>query len=442
MEAWRNWSGQQRCQPLEERHPDEPAQVGEAIAAAARRGLAVRVAGAGHSFTDAVCTPDMLLVLDRMADVLEVDARRGRVRVQAGCTLGRLSARLREHGQALANLGDIDRQTVAGALATATHGTGLELPTLAEEALEFELIDGHGEPRRFSREDDEETFRAAQVSLGALGVITAVTLRCRPAYRLRAVEQPLPVRELLDRLGELAGAHQHFEAFLFPYAPVALVRYADRTEEPADERGRLRAWVQDVLIGNHLYEMLLAAGRALPPAVPPLNRLAAAAARPTRRVQSGHDALASPRRMRFVEMEWMLPVEAAAGAVADVLALIQRHRLHVNMPLELRFVAPDGAFLSPAHERRSGCVAVHAYRGMAWQPYFRAVERRLWELGGRPHWGKLHFQTFETLRERYPAWDRFAAVRGRLDPEGRFRNSYTDRVLGLPAAAAARSGRR
>jgi L-gulono-1,4-lactone dehydrogenase len=406
--------------------------VADAIRLASRLGLRVRVAGAGHSFNDAVCTSDMLLVLDRMQAVLRVDAVRGEVRVQAGCTLGQLSLELRRHGLALPNLGDIDRQTIAGAVCTATHGTGIRLSSLAEDVTELELVDSQSKLRIASAESDEDLFRAAKVSLGALGVITVLTLRCRPRFRLRRVERPQPVEQALEEMSQQVHAHEHFEAFVFPYADTALVRWADRTDAPPDPRRPLRDWLQEVLIANYMFEVVLMAGRAMPAAVSPLDRLAAAAASPSERVQESHRALASRRLMRFVEMEWLLPVDAAQAAIRAIRDLISARRLKVNMPIELRFVAADRAFLSPAYGRDSCAVAVHAYRGMAWQPYFRAVERVMWELGGRPHWGKLHFQTFQTLRQRYPAWDDFQSARSRFDARGRFRNAYTDRVLGLP----------
>lgn len=430
--VWRNWSGQQRCQPLQTVHPGSAEEVAAAVERASRLGLRVRVAGTGHSFTDAVCTPDILLVFDRMRSVLSVDPVRGEVRVQAGCTLGQLSEHLRRHGLALRNLGDIDRQTIAGAVSTATHGTGICLPSLAEDVTELELVDSESNIRAISTESDENLFQAAKVSLGALGVITALTIRCEPRFRLRLVEEPQSVEQTLQNVTDQVRAHEHFEAFVFPHADTALIRRADRTEAPADPRRPLRDWVQEVLIANYMFEAVLAAGRALPAIVSPLDRLAAAATHPGERVQESHAALANRRLMRFVEMEWMLPADAARTAIQAIRELIAGRRLKVNMPIEVRFMAADSGFLSPAYGRESCCLAVHAYRGMAWQPYFRAVERLMWDLDGRPHWGKLHFQTFQTLRGRYPAWDEFQAVRARLDPIGRFRNAYTDRVLGLP----------
>jgi L-gulono-1,4-lactone dehydrogenase len=430
--VWRNWSRTQSCAPASIEHPADRDAVIAAVGRAVQARRALRVAGAGHSFTDAACSTGTLLVMDRMRQVLEIDRDALSVRVQPGCTLGELSGALAEHGLALGNLGDIDRQTVAGATATATHGTGVRLPTMSEQVVALELITGDGSARTISPEHDLEEFRAAQVAIGALGVVTSLTLRCVPAFRLRVVEEPMPVDAVLGSLQELSEAHEHFEFFSFPYTGMALTRRADRTDRPRTSRGRPRAWVEEVLVGNHLFELLLAGGRAAPRLVPALNRVVVKALDREVRVQDSHAALASRRLIRFVEMEWAIPRAAAADAVRGVRELIRDDRMPVNMPIEVRFAAPDEAFLSPTHGRESCYVAVHAYRGMSWQPYFRSVERLMSELGGRPHWGKLHFQTFETLRARYPAWSRFQRVRARLDPEGRFRNAYTDRVLGVP----------
>lgn len=436
---WRNWSGGQRCAPVRVACPRDAGEVADAVVRAGRDGHAVRTAGAGHSFSDLVVTPGVLLRLERMRAVLEVDAGAGLVRAQAGITLGELGDALAERGLALRNLGDIDRQTLAGAIATATHGTGIGFPTLSEDVAAIELVTADGTPRRCSPERDAELFRAAQVSLGALGVVTAITVRCVPAFRLRVVEETRPLTDVLDALDDLAAAHDHFEVFSFPYADSALVRTADRTDEPPTPRGPLRAWAQDILVGNHVFEAALIAGAGVPAAIPPLNRLATRAGGGIERVADGRRALANERRMRFEETEWALPRERAAEAVREVHALVRERRLRLNLPLELRFGAPDQGFLSPAHGRESCFVAVHAYHRLPWQPAFLAVEAALAPLGGRPHWGKRHLLTAEALAPRYPAWDRFAAVRDEVDPEGRFANAGLDRVLGLPAESRRRA---
>jgi L-gulono-1,4-lactone dehydrogenase len=432
--AWRNWAGDQRCAPVA---IERPGSVGEIVAALEQAAAAeerVRVAGAGHSFSAVVCTDGRLLSLERMDRVLDVDRASGRVRVEGGITLHALSAALAEHGLALENLGDIDAQTIAGAISTATHGTGARLPNLSAQVEAIELVLADGATLVCSASDeDPSAFLAARVGVGSLGVIAAVTLRCVPAFTLRAVDRPMPLEDTLARLDELSAANDHFELFVFPHAGTALTRTNNRVEEAPRPRSRAAAWAQDVLLTNQAFHAFCLAGRAAPPLIPAINRLVTRLAGSSVRVDRSDRVFATPRLVRFTEMEYALPRDRAAQAVRRVLALIEARRFRVPFPVEVRLVAPDDAFLSPAHGRPTGYVAVHMFRGMAWEPYFRAVEEIMDGYGGRPHWGKRHFQTAATLAPRYPRWDDFQAVRARLDPEGRFTNAHVERVLG-PAA--------
>jgi hypothetical protein len=263
-----------------------------------------------------------------------------------------------------------------------------------------------------------------------------VTLRCVPAFTLRGLDEPAPLARTLERFEELALGNDHFEFFVFPYADVALTRTNNRTDEPPRPRSRLAAYMNDVLLTNHAFGLFCRTSRLLPGAIPQINRLVTRLAGRSERVDRSAAIFASPRLVRFTEMEYALPREHTPQAVARVLEMIEQRGLAVPFPIEVRTVAPDDAFLSTAAGRDSGFVAVHMFEGMEWQPYFRAVEAIMDELGGRPHWGKRHFQTAETLCSRYPDWERFQAVRARLDRRGRFANEWTDRVLG----PVARSG--
>jgi L-gulono-1,4-lactone dehydrogenase len=436
--GWRNWAGDQRCAPKSVEHPASVEELSAAIGGAAERDLPVRVAGAGHSFSDIVCTDGLMLHLDRLAGVLDVDRVTGLVRVQAGITIRALSRALVPHGLALENLGDVDAQTIAGAISTATHGTGARLGNLSSQVSELTMVLADGSTLVCSAERDVEVFRAARVGLGALGVIAEVTLRCVPAFALHGIDAPAPLGETLERFQELALGNDHFEFFVFPHADVALTRTNNRTERPPRPRSRPSAYVNDVLLTNHAFELICRAGRRFPARIPQLNRLVTRLAGSSERVERSADIFASPRLVRFTEMEYALPREHTPTAVRRVMELVVQRGFAVPFPIEVRTVAPDDAFLSTAGGRDSGFVAVHMYRGMEWQPYFRAVEAMMDELEGRPHWGKRHFQTAATLRARYPEWDRFAAVRERLDPRGRFANDWTERVLG-PARAPARA---
>lgn len=427
---WRNWAGDERCRPAAVEIPGSIEEIAEAIGRAADYGRRVRVVGAGHSFSDIALTDGLQLRLDRHTRVLDVDRSSGLVHVQAGITIRELNARLAEHGLALENLGDVDSQTIAGAISTATHGTGARLPNISAQVAELTLVLADGSTLRCAPDADLELFRAARVSLGALGVVAEVTLRCVPAFTLRGVDAPRPLADTLARFEELALGNDHFELFVFPHADVALTRMNNCTDDPPRPRGRVAAYVNDTLLTNHAFGLFCRAGRRMPARIPQINRLVTRLAGATARVDRSDRIFASPRLVRFTEMEYALPRAATPEAVRRIMALVPERGFDVPFPIEVRTVAADDALLSTASGRDSGFVAVHMFEGMPYEPYFRAVEAVMDELGGRPHWGKRHYQTAATLRSRYPDWDRFQAVRARLDPHDRFANAWTDRVLG------------
>lgn len=434
---WRNWAGDEGCRPRAIVHPGSIEEIAAGVGRAAREGLHVSVAGAGHSFSDIACTDGLLIVLDGFGSVLDVDSESGLMRVQGGITIAQLNARLAEHGLALENLGDIDVQSIAGAISTATHGTGARLRNIPSQVVELTLVLADGSTLLCSQERDPELFRAACVGLGALGVVSEVTLRCVPAFTLRGIDAPAPLLQTLDRFEEIALANEHFEFFVFPHCDVALTRTNNRTDEPPRPRGRVSEYANDVLLTNHAFELFCRIGRRLPSRIPEINRLVTRMAGSSKRVDRSDRIFASPRLVRFTEMEYALPREHTTEAVRRVMEMIEQRGFAVPFPIEVRTVAADDALLSTAAGRESGYVAVHMYRGMEWRPYFEAVEEIMDSFQGRPHWGKRHFQTAATLRPRYPEWDRFQALRARLDPEGRFANAWTDRVLGPMGAAVA-----
>ena len=417
---WSNWSRGQSCAPAEHVRPASRAELSQAVA----RGRAVRVAGAGHSFSGGVPTDGTLLSLERLDRVLDVDRASGLVRAEAGVGLHRLVRELHANGLALPNLGDIDAQSLAGALVTGTHGTGARLGNLASgvEAMELVLADGSE-----LTVDGGDELRAARVGLGALGVVAAVTLRCVPSFRLHAVDRPLPLEEVLDSLDEHVDGNDHFELFTFPHSPLALTRTNNRTDAPPTPRRPRLEWLQDVVMDNHAFWLLNRAARAVPRAIPAINRLAGRAASKRERVAESFDVFASPRLVRFEEMEYALPRERAAEAVRAAREILARHP--VSFPIELRFSAGDDALLSPAHARDSAYVAVHVFEGMAFEAPFREVEAVMRGWDGRPHWGKRSFLGAAELAPRYPRWADFAAIRARLDPDGRFVNDWVRRTL-------------
>jgi FAD-linked oxidoreductase len=420
MAAWVNWSRTQRCEPAALVRPTSRTEVAEAVA----RATSVRVAGAGHSFTGAVLTDGTLLSLERMGRVLDADPASGLVRVEAGIDLHRLSRDLHFQGLALPNLGDIDVQSLAGAIATGTHGTGARLPNLSAQVEGVELVLADGSERSITGGD---LLRAARVGLGALGVVVAVTLRCVRSFKLRGVDRPERLDEVLASLDERARA-DHFEFFTFPHSPLALTRTNTRTEADRKGPGRARAWFEDILMDNHAFGLLNRAGRRFPRAIPAINRAMSRAASQRERVDWSFRVFASARRVRFVEMEYAVPRERAADAVLGAREILARHP--VSFPVEFRLVAADDALLSPAYGRDSAYVAVHVFEGMPWEAPFREVEALMSGLAGRPHWGKWSFLGADQLAPRYPEWDAFQAARAELDPGGKFENAWVRGTLG------------
>jgi FAD-linked oxidoreductase len=419
--TWSNWARQQKCAPERIERPRSEEELARIVAGARR----VKVAGSGHSFTDIACTDGVLVDLSLMGGVQSVDGNE--VRIGAGMALNALGEELRLEGLAMENQGDVDPQTIAGAISTATHGTGARFGNISSQVVGVRLVDGTGELRDV-RDGDE--LRAARVSLGALGAIAAVTLRCVPAFTIHRVDEPRPLDDLLPRLDELVDSHDHWEAFVMPYTRRALTLSSERTDRAPQPPGRAAAFMRDVVLENAVLGLFCRTGRAFPRLIPTLNRRLAGLMGRAEHLDASNRVYANTRLVRFTEMEYGIPREHAAEALERVLALIERRRLPIGFPIELRVVAPDDALLSTAYERPTAYIAVHQYVGMEFETYFRAVEAIMDEYGGRPHWGKRHYQSEATLRPRYPEWDRFAEIRERFDPERRFENDYLRRVLG------------
>jgi L-gulono-1,4-lactone dehydrogenase len=418
---WRNWARDQRCAPVRIERPADEAELVRAVAGAAR----VKVAGAGHSFTDIACTDGVMVDLSRMNHVLSVEG--DEVTVQAGITIRDLGPALTARGLALENQGDVDPQTLAGAICTATHGTGARFENISAQVVRLRLVTGAGTVVDLREGDD---LLAGRVSLGALGAIASVTVRCVPAFRIHRIDEPRPLDDVLARFDEQVDANDHFELFVFPYTRTALTLTSQRTDRAPRPPGAIQAFVRDVVLENAALELGCRAGRALPGAIPSINRLITRLMSRAEQLDASYRVYANRRSVRFTEMEYAIPRERVPQALERVLGLVERRRLPIGFPIEVRVSAPDDALLSTAHGRPTSYIAVHQYRGMEFESYFRAVEAIMDEYDGRPHWGKRHYQTAATLRPRYPGWDRFQAVRERLDPERKFENDYLRRVLG------------
>ena len=430
--SWRNWAGNERADAITVLHPSGTAEISDAVAGAARDVRRVKAIGSGHSFTAIGRPEDIQLVLDRHSGLVNIDAERGLVTVQAGMPLSRLNALLATAGLSMTNLGDIEVQTVSGALSTGTHGTGARFGGLATQIRGMELVLADGSPLRCSATENPDIFEVARVGLGALGVLSTVTLQVEPAFALRAVEAPMPLPEVLDRFDEFADGTDHFEFYWFPDTEKTLTKRNTRLPGDAslDPLPGWRAWWDDEFLSNTVFGGVISLGRRVPRLIRPLNRFAGSALGAREFTDLSHRVFTSERRVRFVEMEYAVPRESIVDVVREVKATIERSGWHIPFPIEVRVAAADDIPLSTASGRDSGYIAVHMPAGSAHETYFRAVEAIAATVGGRPHWGKLHYLSAAELDDRYPDFDRFLAVRDQLDPRRVFANAYLDRVLG------------
>src|SRR5262249_12175095 len=367
--------------------------------------------------------------------VLDVQRDAGLVKVEAGIGMRALSELIWGYGMSLENVGDIDKQTISGAVATGTHGTGSRFRNVSSQIEAMELVLPDGTLLEVSATSEPDLLPGGRIGWGALGVIATLTLRTVPSFPIRRTDSPHPLSETLERLQELADGSDHFEFYVFPHTDVALLRQSERTDEPPDPRHPAIEFGQEVILENWVMGAVARTGRRFPARIPRLSRFVASQLAKSVKQDRSYRVFASRRMVRFTEMEYAIPRRHATEAIPRVLEAAERADPAVGFPIEVRFVAGDDSMLSPAHDRDTCYIAVHQYQGMAWESYFRSVESIMDSYGGRPHWGKRHFQTAGTLVERYPRFDDFLAARNRLDPEGTFRNQYLDRVLGPTRSA-------
>jgi L-gulono-1,4-lactone dehydrogenase len=447
--TWQNWAGTASADPARRYWPRTAEAIADAIAEAVSAGLPVRALGSGHSFTPAAATSGAALDLSRWVGVISADAESGLVTVRSGTTLRSLNTALDRLGLALPNLGDIDEQTIAGAISTGTHGTGARFGGLATQVAALDLVLADGTVVSCSAEQRPDLFAAARVSLGALGVISTVTLRCVPAFALAADERPMPLEEVTARFGEFAAGNDHFEFFWFPYGKRALVKRNNALLPPGDDPpGSPRAWGgsppphipprlpewrrfwEYEVMENGAFGALCRTGRAIPGLIKPLNRLAAATLSKRSYSAPSHRVFVTPRRVRFVESEYALPREAVLDVLAELRRSVPRLADPVMFPVEVRISAADDIWLSTAYGRESAYVAIHQYAGLPYQEYFRLFESITAAAGGRPHWGKMHTLDAERLGVLYPRFADFLRLRDELDPDRAFANPYLEQVLG------------
>lgn len=430
--TWTNWGRNVVAHPHVVTDVSTVEGVVRAVRSAADRGLTLRVAGTGHSFTPLVATDGVLLRVDGLRGITGLDRATTRVRVAGGTPLHELNPALQALGLALPNLGDIDRQTVSGAIATGTHGTGNRYQGIAAAVTGLTLVTADGSVVTCSADDQPHVFHAARVGVGALGVVTEVELQCVPAFRLHAQESGASLEDTLDGYEELVARHDHVDIHWFPHTDRALVKRNDRVG-PGEGPPPLAAWretLDDDLLTNRFFEVANRGITTVPALTPRLNRVTSRLLGAREFADDSWKVFCSSRQVRFVESEYAVPRASLVPVMRELAAWFERTREPVAFPVEVRSIGADDVWLSTAYERENAYVAVHQYHRMDPSRLFAAFEAIVAEHAGRPHWGKVHSLDAERLRALYPRFDDVVAVRDRVDPDRLFTNDHLRRVLG------------
>lgn len=421
---WSNWSGGVTSKPREVIAPRDEVELAAAIR---RADGPVRVPGTGHSFTPLCASDGVLVDMAAFQGLKSVDNAASTATLLGGTPLWAAGPALHSKGVGLINMGDIDRQTIGGVVGTGTHGTGRTLRSISAEVAGFRLILADGSVLSCSATENAEIFAAGRVSMGMLGAMTEITMHVRPAYRLVEKNFLLPSKDLFAQIDSLVSENRHFEFFWFPYADVAVCKSLNETSDPApDARGaeEMRERGERVTSDSAAFAGINRVLPYTPFLLGPAHRLFSQLMPGHGKARWSHEIFPSPRPIKFNEMEYAVAYGRGADCVREVVETIRKKRINTGFPIEFRSVAADDVWLSPFSQRESITIAVHQYHSVDTKKLFDVCEGVFRAYEGRPHWGKRHTRTTDELRTLYPDFDRFVALRRRLDPNGKFLNGY------------------
>ena len=425
--TWRNWSGTSRFKPEKMLYPSSIDDVVYIVKEARKQNKRIRVVGAGHSFTELVQTDDWLISLDLLSGIESLNEEEKTVTVFAGTRLKQLGEELGEKGYAQENLGDINVQSVAGAISTGTHGTGITFGNISSQVVALTIVTGRGEVLTISEEENAEYFKASLVSLGTLGIIVKVKLKVieTPVYEYRS--DKVNFVKLEEKLEQYIEENRHFEIFMFPYSDLVQIKTMNITDRKPQRLFFHR--LKNLILENYVFQLLSSISRTFPKSSRMISRLSAWGISKAVISAKSYDLFATPRLVRFTEIEYCIPIERFKKALREVRKQINEKKYNVHFPIECRTVKADDIWLSPSYNRDSAYIAFHMYKGMPYDDYFKDMETIMKKYDGRPHWGKMHHLNDGELKEKYPKWQSFLDVRKKLDPDGIFLNDYLKELL-------------
>lgn len=415
--GWSNWSGSVAA-PVAVTRP----QSEDELAALVRSAVKVRATGAGHSFMPLCASNDLLLGLDDLRGEIRVAADRRTARIPAGWSIKRLTAALWDEGLALANQGDVNPQSLAGAMATGTHGTGVDLGSLATMARGFRLIGADGEARWCDADTESDLYQAQRLSLGLFGIATEIEVALVPAFHLAERIEKRRWDEIRESYDELAQQHRHIEFWFFPHADHVILKTLDLCD-PCDPPPTTTDMEETA------FRRVLDVAARLPFLTPWLQRGMMKTGFDGHRRGPAHSIFPSDRTIRFEEMEYEMPRAAGLDALAEVVGWIRKKRLPVTFPFEYRTVAADDIWISPMNAGPVAAISMHQYAKMPWAGLFAEAEAIFRGHGGRPHWAKRHTLTRADVDSHYPLAERYRTVRRTADPHGKFLNPHLEALF-------------
>lgn len=425
---WENWSESVICTPTAIHYPTTQDEIIQIIKSCNTNHQKIRVVGSGHSFTPVVKTDQILISLDEYQGIENIDFEQQQVTVLAGTKIKTLGDALFEQGLAQENLGDIDIQSIAGAVSTGTHGSGVTLGNIATQIVALTLISANGDVIECSETQNQNIFKAAQISVGALGIISKLTLQLVPAFKLDYRWQKESLQNCLDNLDQYKSENRNFEFFWIPYTDTVLAKFMNMTDKEPKSRNLFRKFNENV-IENAVLWILSATNRLRPSLSKRISQIMSMLVSSGSDVQYSHRIFATVRYVKFQEMEYNIPAEDFIPAIKDIQACITDNKMEVHFPIECRFTRYDDIYLSPAYGRDSAYIAVHMFKGMAYKDFFIKMEEIFKKYEGRPHWGKMHNRTATDFKTLYPKWQDFQAARQQLDPDGLFLNDHLKEIF-------------
>ncbi|WP_217586146.1 D-arabinono-1,4-lactone oxidase [Lentibacillus saliphilus] len=428
---WKNWAGTVYNRPEALLYPKSLSDVVSIVKTCKAQNKKLRVIGAGHSFTPLAASSEVLISLDHLSGIVDVDDAHHRVTVWGGTRLSRLGQLLYDKGYAMENLGDINVQSIAGAISTGTHGTGVTFGSLSTQVSKLTIVTPNGDVINVSATENSGVFQAGRLSLGMLGIIVKVELAVVTSYMLDAESYRLELSDCLDNLDELRHSNRNFEFFWFPHTHTVQVKVMNAQMSSLSTPSKTTPNLSGLLVENGAFWALSELCRAMPSFSKTVSHVSAKAVPTGQSSGMSHDMYATPRLVKFTEMEYSVRAEQMADVIEDIQRVINQNNFNVHFPIECRYVKKDDIWLSPAYERDAAYIAVHMYKGMDYQPYFDAIEEVFRHYDGRPHWGKMHTMSAQQLYDTYLKLEAFMDVRKKLDPNGMLLNGYLREMFGL-----------